>query len=78
MDCELGFRIAGPHRIEIGCFEWNEGAGRLYERLGFRLEGRKRDFIWFDGRFYDTVEVLMLEHGWRAKYLGRTGVEGSS
>lgn len=62
-----GFRITGLHRINIGCFEWNEGAGRLYERLGFTLEGRKREFIWFDGRLHDTIEFSMLEHEWRAK-----------
>ncbi|MCJ1298805.1 hypothetical protein MMC08_001595 [Hypocenomyce scalaris] len=62
-----GFLIAGLHRIEIGCFGWNEGAGRLYERLGFTPEGRKREAIWFDGGFHDTVEFSMLEHEWRAK-----------
>ena len=46
---DWGFRIAGLHRIGIESFSWNEGASRLYERLGFVLEGRKRECFWFNG-----------------------------
>lgn len=32
---EYAFMTAGLHRVEIGSFEWNAEASRLYERLGF-------------------------------------------
>jgi RimJ/RimL family protein N-acetyltransferase len=62
-----GFQIAGLHRIGIGCFEWNMGAKKLYERLGFVMEGRKRDALWFRGGWWDMYLLSMLEGEWRAK-----------
>jgi RimJ/RimL family protein N-acetyltransferase len=36
------FRAAGLHRVELRVLGWNQGARKLYERLGFREEGRRR------------------------------------
>ena len=63
---DWGFRIAGLHRIEIGCFSWNDGARRLYEKLGFTFESRKREALWHDGSWHDIIEFAMLEDEWRA------------
>ena len=62
-----GFLCAGLHRIGIGCFSYNEGARRLYERLGFTLEGRMRESLWHDGGWHDIIEFSMLEHEWRER-----------
>ncbi|MCJ1281655.1 hypothetical protein MMC26_000976, partial [Xylographa opegraphella] len=63
---DWGFRIAGLHRIGIGCFSWNDGARRLYERLGFVPEGRQREALWHDGGWHDIIEFSMLEDEWKA------------
>lgn len=60
-----GFRSAGLHRIEIGCFGWNVGAKKLYEKMGFVPEVRKREWMWYDGGWQDLFEYSMLEHEWR-------------
>ncbi|KAI6803032.1 hypothetical protein KC327_g15774 [Hortaea werneckii] len=65
---EWGFRFGNLHRIQLGAFEWNPGAIRLYERLGFVLESRKREHLWVDGRYWDLIELGMLEHEWRQRY----------
>lgn len=65
---EWGFMRAGMAKIEIGTFEWNTGARRLYERLGFTLEGRKRKHLWHMGRFWDLFDYGMLEDEWRERY----------
>ena len=64
---EWGFRHGNLHRIEIGAFAWNEGAVRLYQRLGFVIEGRKREFAWHDGQYRDVVELAMLDREWRER-----------
>lgn len=56
------------HRIAIGAFAWNQDALRLYEKLGFVTEARKRDMFWHDGGYQDLVEMSMLEHEWRERY----------
>lgn len=68
---EWGFLVAGLHRVSIGCFAFNEGARRLYERLGFVVEGRTREVAWKNGGWHDCIEMGMLEGEWREKYLVR-------
>ena len=65
---QWGFRHGGLHRIEIAASSYNTGAVRLYERLGFTVEGRKREHFWHDGKFHDLIELSMLEHEWREKF----------
>ncbi|KAE8150126.1 GNAT family acetyltransferase [Aspergillus avenaceus] len=62
---DWGFQKAGLHRISLQAFSYNEGAGRLYERLGFRMEGRQREAVWFDGAWHDMLFFGMLEGEWR-------------
>lgn len=62
-----GFQIAGLHRIGIECMSYNEGAMRLYDRLGFVVEGRERECIWFNGGWHDMVIYGMLEGEWRQR-----------
>lgn len=62
----FGFEYAGLHRIEIGAFEYNSGAIRLYERLGFVHECVKREMLWYKGKFWDVIELAMLEREWLA------------
>lgn len=64
---EWGFQIAGLHRIGIDTFSYNEGAYKLYEKIGFVLEGRSRESLWYNGKWHDYVSFSMLEHEWRAR-----------
>lgn len=64
----FGFRRCNLHRIEISGFEYNAGALKLYERLGFVVEARRREHLWHDGRYWDFVTLGMLEDEWREKY----------
>ncbi|MCJ1353410.1 MAG: hypothetical protein MMC33_003396 [Icmadophila ericetorum] len=62
-----GFQHAGLHRIAIGCYSYNDGARRLYERLGFVFEQRCRENVWFNGGWHDTIGWALLEDEWREK-----------
>lgn len=61
------FRHAGLHRVGIACYSWNVGARRLYEHLGFVYEGRRREAYWYDGGWYDEIQLSMLEDEWKQK-----------
>ncbi|KAF2621933.1 acyl-CoA N-acyltransferase [Macroventuria anomochaeta] len=63
---DYAFRRAGLHRVRIRAFEWNTGALRLYEKVGFKVEGREREALWHEGRWWDGVELGMLEGEWWA------------
>lgn len=61
---DYAFRRAGLHRVRIRAFEWNVGAVKLYEKMGFRVEGREREALWHEGRWWDGLELGMLEGEW--------------
>lgn len=65
---EWAFRHANMHRVGIGAHEWNEGAVKLYQRLGFVVEGRIREATWYDGRYRDEIEMGMLKDEWLDRY----------
>jgi RimJ/RimL family protein N-acetyltransferase len=72
---DYAFRRAGLHRVKIAAFGYNVGAVKLYERLGFKLEGRERESCWHEGKFWDLMEFGMLEGEWRALQEGRKEAE---
>ncbi|KAF9013509.1 acyl-CoA N-acyltransferase, partial [Cyathus striatus] len=59
-----GFKQLGLHRIALQVYEFNEHAVEVYRRLGFVEEGRAREAIWYDGRWWDIIEFGMLEREW--------------
>ena len=55
------FGTLGLHRIALSVFEFNERAIRAYQRCGFVVEGRARESIWRDGRWWDELAMSVLE-----------------
>ena len=70
------FGAAGLHRVGVEGYSWNEGAVRLYEGLGFRLEGTLRESVWFRGGWHDYLSFGMLEGEWEERRGGGEGVGG--
>jgi len=60
------FGTLGLHRIALFVFEFNERAIRSYRRVGFVVEGRSRESVWRDGRWWDELAMSILESDWRA------------
>jgi RimJ/RimL family protein N-acetyltransferase len=59
------FGPLGLHRIALFVFEFNERAIRTYRRCGFVVEGRARESIFRDGRWWDELAMSVLESDWR-------------
>ena len=63
---EYGFENLELHRIGLSVFDFNEPAISLYERLGFREEGRMRQAIRRNDAFHDAILMSILRSEWRA------------
>lgn len=50
----------GLHRLELTVIAHNERAIHLYEKLGFEVEGVKRDALYIDGAFVDELYMSKL------------------
>jgi RimJ/RimL family protein N-acetyltransferase len=68
---EHAFTVLGLHRVALAVFEFNERAIRSYRSCGFVVEGRAREAIWRDGRWWDEITMSILDSEWAA--LGRGG-----
>jgi len=54
------FNELNLHRVWLTTNGFNERALKLYEKLGFRHEGRGREHVLLDGRRWDLVYMGML------------------
>lgn len=71
------FGSLGLHRVALTVFEFNERAIRAYLRCGFVVEGRARESIWRDGRWWDEVGMSILATEWQARR-GGTARDGAA
>lgn len=62
-----GFREMGLHRIQLVVAPFNPAGIRAYEKAGFVVEGRRREVVQHDGRWYDEVLMAILDHEWAAR-----------
>ncbi len=65
---DYAFREMGLHRIQLAVAPFNRAGIRAYEKAGFVEEGRHRDAVWHDGRWYDKVLMSLLDHEWAARH----------
>jgi len=64
---DYGFREMGLHRIQLSVISFNRAGIRAYEKAGFIEEGRHRESVLHDGRWYDDVLMSILDHEWAAR-----------
>ena len=62
-----GFREMGLHRIQLSVSPFNPAGIRAYQKAGFTEEGRSRESVLHDGRWYDEVLMSILDHEWAAR-----------
>jgi RimJ/RimL family protein N-acetyltransferase len=67
---EHAFTRLNLHRVSLSVFSFNERAIRAYRKAGFVAEGRAREAIWRDGRFWDEITMSVLDREWQALQRG--------
>jgi RimJ/RimL family protein N-acetyltransferase len=64
----VAFDHLGLHRLDADIFEFNEPSRRLYiDRCGWTEEGRRREHIYRNGRWWDRILVGLTEAEWRSR-----------
>lgn len=67
---DICFNELDMHKVSLNVFEYNTGAVRLYEKLGFVREGARRSAVYTQGRRWDDIRYSMLRHEYAARYGG--------
>jgi RimJ/RimL family protein N-acetyltransferase len=65
--CRYGFEDLDLHRIELTTLSYNVRAVRTYEKVGFVLEGRRREHRYKGGRYWDLLMMGLLRSEFVAK-----------
>lgn len=64
--CGYGFDVLNLNRIGLNVYAYNVRGIRCYERVGFRHEGRRRAARFWKGKYWDILEMGLLESEWRS------------
>lgn len=64
---DYAFQSVGLHRVSAKEFGYNEGAIKLYTKLLFREEGRLKEELWWERRWWDVIVFGMLATEWPDK-----------
>lgn len=62
---DYGFNQLNLHRIVLFTHEINKRAQRIYEKLGFKPGGRRRQASFFEGAYHDLLLYDMLDSEFR-------------
>ncbi len=58
---KYAFEYLNLHKILLEVYEYNERAIRVYEKVGFRVEGGLRKNHYWKGRYYDVIVMGILQ-----------------
>jgi RimJ/RimL family protein N-acetyltransferase len=62
---KYGFEQMNLYRIASEVYSFNERSQKMHLKLGFKEEGRRRNAIFINGKYWDVVEYGLLESEWR-------------
>jgi RimJ/RimL family protein N-acetyltransferase len=70
---DYAFRTLDLNRIELEVYAFNPRARHVYEKLGFKVEGIRRQALWWDGEPVDAIIMAMLRSDYDEKSLRQKG-----
>lgn len=62
---KYGFEELNLHRVWSEIYDIDHAKQRLFDTLGFTLDGRHRESHWTEGRWVDSLFYGLLETDWR-------------
>lgn len=64
---DYGFKKLKLNRIELGVYSYNQRAIKVYNRLGFKLEGVKREDVFYKNKYHNSFVMGILKREWVKK-----------
>jgi RimJ/RimL family protein N-acetyltransferase len=58
---KYAFEYINLHKVLLEVYEYNERAIRVYEKVGFKREGRLRKNHYWKGEYYDVIVMGILQ-----------------
>ncbi len=64
---DYAFKSLNLHRVDLGVYDFNMRAQKLYKKMGFKIEGVERESIFYKGKFYNKIKMGILRKEWLKK-----------
>jgi len=64
---DYAFNLLNLHSIYLRVRSFNEPAVRSYEKVGFKIIGRRRECVLICGEYYDEIYMDILDHEFEGK-----------
>ena len=61
------FDVLGMHRAELDVHATNARAIASYRKVGFTVEGTRREAHFKDGTFINVIQMGLLDREWRER-----------
>lgn len=61
---DFAFMHLGLHTVRLSAVDFNPRGIHLYQSLGFRLEGRRKETSYFNRKWVDELDFGMTEYEW--------------
>lgn len=62
----FAFHQMNLHKVSLGVFEFNPRGYAVYKKCGFVEEGRRREEVYQDGRYWDVIWMSILRDEFEA------------
>jgi len=62
---DYGFNVLKLHRIYLRVYDYNKRAIKVYQNLGFKLEGKEREQNFYNNKFHDVFMMGLLKNEWQ-------------
>ncbi|MFW9856127.1 MAG: GNAT family N-acetyltransferase [Candidatus Thorarchaeota archaeon] len=67
---KFGFQDLNLHSIELEVFSINQRALACYRKVGFRESGRRRQAVFFEGEYVDSIVMDIVATEWPPNQVG--------
>lgn len=61
---KYAFDTLNMHRVSLTTAEYNHIAQKVYQKLGFKIEGTFRESLYRDGKYHDQICMYMTNEMW--------------
>ena len=61
------FKTLNMHRVSSSVFDFNSRSLKMHEKLGFTIEGIRREAIYKNGKYHDEIILGLLKREWNKK-----------
>ncbi len=65
---KVAFTVLNLNRVELNVFEYNARAKHVYEKVGFKEIGKRRQFMYYGGKYYDSYLMDVLAEEYFSKF----------